>query len=296
MSYIEFIGSIEMGLIYGIVALGVYISFKTLQFPDLTVDGSFPLGACVCASLIIAEISPILATFIATFVGAFFGLITGWLSTRLKILDLLAGILVMTGLYSINLRIMGCKPNISLLNSPTIMQIIFGKMYTSTIANVLVLIFFTIISVFLLYIFLNTRLGLALRATGSNPKMGRAQGINDKKMIELGLCVSNGLIALSGALFAQIQGFADVTMGVGTIIIGLASVIIGEAVFQTHSLLKTILSCVMGAIIYRLSISFALNINHIGLQASDLNLITSVLVVIALIFPSLKQLLRKKFG
>ncbi len=288
MNWIQFTGSVELGLIYSLVALGVYISFRTLQFPDLTVDGSFPLGAAVCASLITVGVHPGTATLVAIFAGAFSGLVTAWLSTHLKMLNLLAGILTMTALYSLNLRIMG-RPNIALLGERTILTEWFSSTSCFVSTHFLPLFLVTFIFGGLLYSFLNTRLGLAVRATGSNPRMGRAQGINDHKMIWLGLSISNGLVALAGALFAQVHGFADVTMGVGTIIIGLAAVIIGEAILPTRTIFKALLACVIGAILYRLVIASALNVGDFGLQASDLNLVTAVLVACAMLLPSIKR-------
>jgi putative ABC transport system permease protein len=202
---------------------------------------------------------------------------------------LLAGILVMTALYSINLRIMG-RPNIALIGNTTLFT--WMDEYSNYLWVPLGILVFMVIAV--LFNFLSSRLGLALRATGNNAKMARAQGINDKKMIWLGLSISNALIALAGALYAQIHGFADITMGVGTIIIGLAAVIIGESIFSVRSVLQALFACVLGAVIYRLFIAMALNADGLGLKTSDLNLITAVLVVFAMIIPSLKSKEQKK--
>lgn len=288
MNIIQFTGAIELGLIYSLVAIGVYLSFRTLQFPDLTVDGSFPLGAAVAAALITSGVHPGIATLAAIFAGALSGAITAWLSTHLKMLNLLAGILTMTALYSVNLRIME-RPNIALLGEKTLLTEWFGNSVPYIPLFIIALIFALIV-----YSFLGTRLGLALRAIGSNSKMGRAQGIDDKKMICLGLSVSNALVALAGALFAQVHGFADVSLGVGTIITGLAAVIIGEALLPTRTVLQAIIACIIGAIIYRLVISLALNIGDFGLQASDLNLVTATLVALAMLLPSLKSKLRSQ--
>jgi putative ABC transport system permease protein len=288
MNWIQFTGAVELGLVYSLVALGVYLSFRTLQFPDLTVDGSFPLGAAVCASLITVDVHPGLATLAAILAGGFSGLITAWLSTHLRMLNLLAGILTMTALYSLNLRIMG-RPNIALLGEKTILTEWFANTSQFVSSHFLPLFLAALVFGIALYSFLNTRLGLAVRATGSNPRMGRAQGINDNKMIWLGLSLSNALVALAGALFAQVHGFADVTMGVGTIIIGLAAVIIGEALLPTRTIFQALLACVFGAILYRLVIAAALNVGDFGLQASDLNLVTAILVASAMFLPSLKR-------
>ena len=288
MNWVQLIGALELGLIFSLVALGVYLSFRTLQFPDLTVDGSFPLGAAVCAALIITGVHPSFATLAAFSAGCVAGLLTAWLSTHLRMLNLLAGIITMTALYSVNIRIMG-RPNIALLGERTLMTEWFS--WANQLVNNHALSLFIVVIVFygLTFLFLNTRLGLAVRATGSNPRMGRAQGINDNAMIWLGLSISNGLVALAGALFAQVQGFADVSMGVGTIVFGLAAVIIGEALLNIRTILHALLACLLGAIIYRLVIAAALNIGDLGLQASDLNLVTAVLVACAMLLPSLKR-------
>lgn len=291
MNWFQFIGTVEFGLIYSLVAIGVFLSFKVLQFPDMTVDGSFPLGAAVCASLITHGVHPGFATVSAMIAGGAAGLVTAWLSTHLRILNLLAGILTMTALYSINLRIMG-RPNIALLGEKTIITEWFDHLALFNSVNFIPLLCITLFLVFLFYTFLNTHLGLAVRATGNNARMSRAQGINDRIMIWLGLSISNALVALAGALFAQIHGFADVTLGVGTIIIGLASVIIGQAILPTRTIFQALIACVIGAILYRLIVAMALNMGDFGFQASDLNLITAILVALAMLLPSLKQRLK----
>lgn len=293
MNLIQLFGAVELGLIYSLVAIGMYLSFRVLQFPDMTVDGSFPLGAAVCATLITHGYSPVTGTFAAILAGAVSGWVTAWLSTHLRVLNLLAGILTMTALYSINLRIMG-KPNIALLGEKTIFTQLSSMTEGSKILQFLSsynleLFLFVALCCACLFWFLNTRLGLAVRATGINPRMARAQGINDHTMIWLGISFSNAFVALAGALFAQVHGFADVTMGVGTIIIGLAALIIGEALFPTRKTYQAILACILGAIIYRIVIAAALNVGDFGLQASDLNLVTAVLVAIAMLLPSLKR-------
>ncbi len=288
MNLFQIISTLELGFIYSLVAIGVFLSFKTLQFPDMTVDGSFPLGAAVCASLITQGVDPCLATLSAVFAGSIAGLVTAWLSTHLRILNLLASILTMTALYSINLRIMG-RPNIALLGEKTIITEWFSSFNILGSIYFLPLLLISILLMIIIYAFLNTRLGLAIRATGNNARMTRAQGINDHKMIWLGLSLSNSLVALAGALFAQVHGFADVTLGVGTIIIGLASVIIGQALLPSRTILQALIACVIGAILYRLVIATALNVGDFGLQASDLNLVTAIIVALAMILPSIKQ-------
>ncbi len=280
MNSIQFFGAIEIGLLYGLVAIGVYLTFRVVNFPDLTVDGSFPLGAAICASFIINGIRPGTATFAAVIAGAIAGFITGYLNVRWKILGLLAGILTMTALYSINLRIMG-KPNIALLAEP----IIFPN--PQSVLPIMIALVLTVI--LLLTFFLNSQIGLALRATGINPRVSPAYGINVGKMTLVGLSLSNGLVAGAGALFTQMYGFADISMGTGTLIIGLASVIIGETLFHTYRIWLILFSCVLGSVLYRLAIAFALNSHFIGLKSSDLNLITAVLVIFALLFPKFRK-------
>jgi putative ABC transport system permease protein len=286
LNWIQFIGAVELGLIYSFVVIGVYLSFRTLQFPDMTVDGSFPLGAAVAATLITAGINPYAATFAAVLAGAGAGIITAWLSTHLKMMNLLAGILSMMALYSINLRIMG-RPNIALLGENTLLSGWLGYLPNYFSLGIISIAFAGSI-----YWFLSTRLGLAIRATGSNPKMGRAQGINDRAMITVGLSTSNALVALGGALFAQVHGFADVTMGFGTIIYGLAALIIGEAIFPTRTVFQAIVACMLGGIIYFLLRAMALNVGF--LQASDVNLVSAVLIATAMLLPSLKRKVRKE--
>ncbi len=283
MNTIQFLGALELGLLYSLVTLGVYFTFRAINFPDLTVDGTFPLGAAVAASLIIKDVNPWIATICATFAGAFAGFITGYLHVRWKILGLLAGILTMTALYSINLRIMG-RPNIAILTEPTIF--VFLKGANSSLFMITIII---ILIVALLYRFLASQLGLALRAIGINPKVSPSYGINVGKMTLIGLALSNSLVALAGALFTQAHGFADISMGTGTLITGLASVIIGESIFHKQNILITLISCVIGSILYRIVIALALNTQIAGLKASDLNLITAALVVVAMLMPQIRQ-------
>jgi putative tryptophan/tyrosine transport system permease protein len=287
VSLIAFLGTLETGLIFGLVALGVYISFRVLQFPDLTVDGSFPLGAAVSAVLIVNGVHPFPATIVACIAGAGAGLITAWLNVRLKILHLLASILTMIALYSINLRIMG-RPNIALLGEQTLftpLESLGISTYVTIPAALLVLI---VIAKFGMDWFLNSEVGLAMRATGANARMARAQGINTGFYILMGMAVSNSLVALAGALFAQSQGSADVTMGVGVIVVGLAAVIGGEAVILPRTVFLATLACVAGSLLYRFAVALALNADFIGLKAQDLNLITAVLVALAMVLPSVR--------
>lgn len=289
MSIYSLWGALEIGLIFGLVALGVLISFRILRFPDLTVDGSFPLGGACAAVLISQGVDPFISTLVAMCAGAFAGMITGWLNVRLKIMDLLASILMMTALYSINLRVMG-RPNVPLINDDTVFTILQPSGWSDDyIFRPLLLVLIVIIAKLLLDWFFATQKGLGMRATGSNPRMARAQGVATGGMILLGMAISNALVALAGALFAQSQGGADISMGIGTIVIGLAAVIVGESILPSRRLVWATLAVILGAILYRFFIALALNADFIGLKAQDLNLVTAVLVTIALVIPLLKK-------
>lgn len=288
MSLFSLLGAVEIGLIFALVALGVYISFRLLRFPDLTVDGSFPLGGAVCAVLIVAGLNPWLASLAAAAAGAVAGLITGWLNVRLKIMDLLASILMMIALYSINLRIMG-GPNVPLITEPTIFTQLQPENMADYVLRPLVLLVIVVLAKLALDWFFATERGLAIRATGSNARMARAQGIHTGAMVLLGMAISNGLVGLAGAMFVQTQGGADISMGIGTIVIGLAAVIVGESILPSRRIVWATLAVVVGAIVYRFFIAAALNSDFIGLKAQDLNLVTAVLVTIALVIPQLKR-------
>lgn len=295
MNLIQFTGALELGLLSALVAMGIYLTFRVINFPDLTVDGSYTLGASTVAYLIVNDWNPITATLMATLAGALAGLVTGFLHVSFKILGLLAGILTMTALYSINLRIMD-RPNISLHSLPSVFS------YGSSSLELLALVVF--VAFLILVAFMLTRMGLAMRASGINPKLSPAYGINVGRMTLLGLAISNALVALAGALFAQQLGFADISMGTGTLIVGLASVIVGETLVPSFRIPIIFLGVILGSIVYRLAIAMALNINikleftipilniHIknfSIIASDLQLITAILVVIALLVPQLKK-------
>ncbi len=284
MSLTALLGALQIGLVFGLVGLGVFLSFRVLAFPDLTVDGSFPLGAAVTATLIVSGVDPFAATVVAVFAGALAGLVTAFLNLRFGILHLLASILTMIALYSINLRIMG-RPNIGIINEPTVLSPfewlgLEDKYLEPLVAGVVLAITGS-----LLVRFLSSEYGLAMRATGANVRTARAQGVNTIETTYVGMAISNALVALAGAIFAQINGFADVTMGTGTIVVGLAAVIIGEAIFGTRSVILSIVGCVLGSVVYRLAVGLALNTAFLGLNASDLNLVTAVLVGVALILP-----------
>jgi len=291
MSIYALWGALEIGLIFALVALGVLISFRMLRFPDLTVDGSFPLGGAVAATLIGMRVDPFSATLVATLAGAAAGMITGWLNVKLKIMDLLASILMMIALYSINLRVMG-RPNVPLIMEPTVFTVLQPDAVPDYVARALMLLVVVALAKWLMDWFFTTQIGLAIRATGANPVMARAQGVTTNAMVLIGMAVSNALVALAGALFAQSQGGADISMGVGTIVIGLAAVIIGESILPARRLMTLTLAVVLGAVLYRFFIALALNADFIGLKAQDLNLVTALLVTIALVLPLLRQRLR----
>src|SRR5215813_7328187 len=302
------LGALTLGFIFSLIALGVYISFRIFAFPDITADGSSTLGAALAAMLLVHNLNPVLATAVG-FIGGFLaGAVTGILATKFKINGLLAGILVMTGLYSINLHIMG-RSNISVLGSTTLSTYadrigtsfadshalnVLGWEVTSLEVSLFVASFlFVSVVGCALYFFFQTSVGTAMRATGDNSEMIRALGVNDESMIILGLAISNGLIALGGALIVQYQGFADVQMGIGIVVWGLASVIIGEALVGTRQLGFAITGAVMGSILFRLMVALAL---RWGLDPNDLKLITAAFVFVALVAPNLLGELRKKFA
>ncbi|WP_407271581.1 ABC transporter permease [Radiobacillus sp. PE A8.2] len=308
-------GAFESGVIYAIMALGVYLSFRILDFPDLTVDGSFVTGAAVVGISIINGVPTIIATLLAALAGFLAGSITGILNTKGKINPLLSGIIMMIALYSINLRIMG-QPNLSIFNESTVfsqfeawwgpigidqmlnelIQSIGIERVPGTWSLLFIMIIVTIVIKLLSDYFLKTEVGLALRATGDNEKMIRSFSANTDNLKIIGLGISNGLVALAGAFFAQYGGFADVGMGIGMIIIGLASVIIGEALVGTKTIARTTLAVVCGAIIYRIAVTLALKIKF--LEAGDMKLITAILVIAALVTPKIissrKEKLKKQ--
>ena len=290
MSLLALFGALESGLIYALVALGVYISFRVLDFPDLTADGSFPLGGAVAGVAIIAGVNPWLACIFGMLAGGVAGLVTAWLHVKLGILQLLSSILVMVALYAVNLRIMQA-PNLALLGEPTI----FGELVTDSNGywmRCVVIGGVVIAAKLFLDWFFSTEMGLAMRATGSNLKMSQAQGIATSRSILLGMAISNGLIALAGAIFVQTQGGADISIGVGTIVIGLAAVIIGETIIPAKKMLWITLSAIVGAILYKFFIQIALSndtLRAIGFGPQDVNLVTALLVVIALILPKIKS-------
>lgn len=296
MSLIALFGAFETGLIYALVALGVLISFRILDFPDLTADGSFPLGAFVGAVCLLANINPFIAISAAFIAGCAAGAMTAWLNVRLNILHLLAGIIVMTGLYAVNLRI-GGAPNVPLLRVKTVFDTFTPLIGSGMWQNTVVLLVIVLFVKFALDWFFNTEIGLAMRATGANPRMARAQGIATGRMIVLGMALSNGLIALSGGLFAQLAGGADVAAGLGTIVFGLAAVILGEALLPSKNIIVITIAAIIGSVLYRLFVMVAMGsetLIRLGLKTQDLNLITSVMLVVVLLVPRIKAQLKQK--
>lgn len=286
------ISTIAQGLLWALLALGVFITFRILDVADLTVEGSFPMGAAISAVLITMGVNPWLTVLIAGIGGMVAGAVTGWIHTKLKIPALLAGILTMIALYSVNLHIMG-KANISLLRMDTVYSAIHSMGISNAVALTIIGVAVTVVVGLFLFWFFGTELGTSIRATGVNPQMIRAQGVNTDTMIVLGLLLSNGFVAVSGALIAQSQGFADIGMGVGTIVIGLASVIIGEVLFASSSIVRklfgnssfvlSLVAVVFGSIIYRIVIASVL---YLGMPPNDLKLFTAILVALALSLPT----------
>lgn len=283
----------EQGLIYGLMALGVYLSFRVLSFPDLSVDGTFPLGAAVAGILILRGMDPLVAALAGSGAGLLAGALTGVLATRLRIPGLLAGVLTMIMLYSLNLRIMG-RPNLSLLGRPSALVNLaralgIPRAYENLVASGI----FCLVALLVLLLFLHTELGGTMRAVGQNPQLVRSLGTNPDNLVILGLALSNALVGFSGALAAQYSGFADVGMGVGTIIAGLASVIVGEILLRPRSIFVAVLAAVFGSCVYRLAISLALRYGAaLGFTASDLRLLTALVVLGALAAPALRAALR----
>jgi putative ABC transport system permease protein len=300
------IGALSVGLILSLLALGVFISFRIFDFPDITAEGSITLGGAVTAVLIVAGVDPLTATVAAFFAGVLAGTTTGVLHTRFKINGLLAGILVMTALYSVNLHIMG-KSNVPLLEERTLASIaesaalsvlgsptlhLLGWEVSARDAAVLVVAFLIAVLVAgALYVFFRTNIGTAMQAAGDNPQMIRALGVNVDNMIVLGLALSNGLIAVSGGLLTQYQGFADVQMGIGMVVWGLASIIIGEALVGVRALGFLITGAIMGSVLFRLIVALAL---RGGLNPNDLKLVTAVFVFLALVLPSVLKRMRRR--
>jgi putative ABC transport system permease protein len=281
-------GAISLGLLWAIMTIGVYITYRILNIADLTVEGSITMGAAIAAKALTGGINPYLAIILAFFGGMLAGLFTGILHTKLKIPALLSGILTMIALYSVNLRIMGTS-NLSLIRAETVYMPFQAMGLNQNNAAIVVGLICVSILVAILYWFFGTEIGSVIRATGNNPHMVRAQGVNTDLTIVIGLVLSNGLVAVSGGLIAQSQRFADIQMGTGSIVIGLASVIIGEVLFSRNGFLSKLISLVLGAVIYRVIIAFVLKL---GMPANDLKLFTAITVAIALALPIFKEYLQ----
>lgn len=274
-------GAISLGLLWSVMALGVYLTFRVLDYADMTVDGSIVTGAAIVAVLLVNGVHPVIATLAAMLGGMAAGVITGVLHTKLKIPAILSGILTQIGLYSINIKIMG-KPNTTLLKVDTIFDLIPMAKYASLIGGGIAAVAFVAV----LYSFLTTSMGNALRATGNNEKMASAMGINTDNMKIMGLAIGNGLVAFSGALIAQSQGYSDMGMGQGSIVIGLASVIIGEVLYHRTSILGKLTSVLVGAVSYRIIIALVIDM---GMDPLDLKLFTAITVTLALSMPRIKN-------
>ena len=282
-------GAVSQGILWGLMTLGVYLTFRLLNVADMTVDGSFATGGAISAVLICKGMDPLLTLLFVFLAGMVCGLVTGFMNTKLKINILLASILTQIALYSINIRIMG-RANTPLLGNPTMMSKLvklFGGHITITLSSLIIGIIVIGVIIALMYWFFGTEYGSAIRATGSNENMVRALGVNTDLTKIIGLMISNGMVAMSGALVAQSQGYADVGMGTGTIVIGLASIIIGEVIFGSHfGFWYTLISVVCGSIIYRIIIAIVL---QMGLKSTDLKLLTALIVAIALSVPVISQ-------
>jgi len=281
------------GLVFGLVTIGVYLTFRVLTFPDLSVDATFPLGGAIAAVLIVKGVNPFVATLTAFAGGLLAGSVTGLLNTKLRISALLAGILMMVGLYSVNLRILG-GANIPLLREVTSFDMVAGLLglnsgmvLSITLVAVVALIVFVILNWFL-----RTEIGLALRATGDNEQMVRGLGADTDKTVLMGCSISNGLVALAGALVAQNQGFSDVGMGIGMIVMGLAAVIIGEGLFHPKGITSILVACLGGTFVYRLFITIAL---RLGMPPGDLKLVTALLVIVTLAIPYMRKKMRHEW-
>ena len=278
-------GALSQGVLWGLMALGVYITYRILDIADLTVDGSFATGGAVCAVCVVNGVDSILALLLATIAGAVAGFVTGFLHTKCEIPAILAGILTQIGLYSINLRIMG-RSNTPLLKSDTLFKNIsemtgLSSTWTALIIGIIV----SVVIVAILYWYFGTEIGSAIRATGNNEQMVRALGVNTSVTKILGLMIGNALISLSGALVTQSQGYADIKMGIGAIVIGLASIVIGEVIFgQKGNFAFRLTSIIVGSIIYRIIVAIVL---QMGMNTDDLKLLTAILVAIALSVPVL---------
>ena len=282
------LSTVAQGLLWAVLAIGLFITFRILDIADLSIEGTYPLGGAIAVMTITGGGSPILAIIFAFLGGCVAGAVTGFLHTKLKIPALLAGILTMIGLYSINLRIMG-RATTSILGEETVYTF-FESSMSKVSATLVVGLLATLVVWFFCYIFFGTELGAAIRATGDNPQMIRAQGVNTDITIILGLIISNGFVGITGALLSQSNGYADVNMGTGVLVTGLASIIIGEVLFGTRSFKNWLISVVLGSIVYRAVVAFVL---WLGMNPNDLKLLTAVIVAVALALPLIKSKMQK---
>lgn len=287
MSFMVVQGAVEQGFIYALVALGLYLSYRTLDIADLTTDGSFTLG-CACSAILTTMGHPFLGLAAALLAGAAAGLVTATLQTRFGVMPILAGIITMTGLYSINLMVMGNKANLPMLKSTNIFDV-FSSFFGSAFGKLIGCAIFTVIVAVLLVWFLRTQLGLSLRATGDNREMVSASSVNPAFTTTIGLCLANALISLAGGLLAQYQKFSDVTLGTGMVVIGLASLIIGEVIVGRGGVVRGVIAAVLGAVIYRIIVAFAITSN---MNANNLKLISACIVAVAVAYPAVLEKVR----
>lgn len=287
---ILFQSALSQGLLWSLLAIGVFLTYRILDIADLTAEGTFPLGAGIAALAITKGTSPYLACLLAFLGGVLAGLVTGLFHTKLKIPALLAGIITMTGLYSITNRVMGA-PNLSLLGSKTVYSFFENLGLTKTHAAIIVGVLFALLVILVLHFFFKTEMGLAIRATGDNDAMSEANGINTDNMKLIGYMLSNGCIALSGALLAQNNGYADLNSGVGTIVIGLAAIIIAEVLFRNKPLLWRMLTIVLGAVIYRFILAIVFEFD---VQPSDIKLFSALILVVCLSLPQIRTSLGQR--
>ncbi|MGT2934607.1 ABC transporter permease [Streptococcus castoreus] len=285
------LSSLSQGVLWSIMAIGVYLTFRILDIADLTAEGSYPLGAAICATSIVSGLNPFLATLLAFVGGSLAGLISGLVHTKLKIPALLTGIVTLTGLYSINLKILG-KANVALLRQKTLVTQFFDMGFTKIAAVLVIGILFAVVVIVLLTLLMKTQIGLALRSTGDNIPMSESNGIKTDHMKILGYMLSNGLIALCGALLCQNNGYADLNAGVGTIVIGLASIIIAEVMIRNLSIGWRLASIVLGSIVYRLIILAILAIP--GMDADLVKLFSAILLATVLFVPELQKKLNSR--
>lgn len=294
MSISAILSAMEIGLIFSIMSLGIYITFNILNFPDLTVDGSFTLGSVVSATAVLTlHLHPFVALLLATLAGALAGFITGFLHTKLKVQYILAGILTMTALYSINLKIGGGAPNFSLFGKASIFSLfkdllskINAPSFLISNSKLILLLGMVVIITTLLHLFFKTQCGMAIRATGDNENMVRASSINTDAMKITGLAIANGLVALAASIFTQYQQFYDISVGIGMMVVGLTGIILGETIFGRRSILNSFISLILGAILYRLLLAFALSL---GMNPNDWKLLCALLVAGAISLPTLKN-------